>query len=185
MKNVVIVGCGTHMASGYACSGERNCLTAAASGEGSFREPCRVIAFISCQCPGRSVLCDIENAVKRSGVRPDALHLSSCLVHLIPKCPCAGPAQWAGMIQDRTGIPVIAGTLEGQSVRRLPGVGREAGERKTAQNKKHHTMMRAPLHAEDPDGLFWRPDAPEPLRVSHFRSTIILIPQHAAGRRLR
>ncbi len=53
MKKVAIVGCGAYMDSGYGCAGEWSCLKAAALGEGTFDEPCQVIGFVKCECPGR------------------------------------------------------------------------------------------------------------------------------------
>jgi hypothetical protein len=54
MKKVAVVGCGAYMESGYGCPGEWRCLKAAALGEGKFDEPSQVVAFVQCECPGRT-----------------------------------------------------------------------------------------------------------------------------------
>lgn len=110
MKKVLIVGCGAYMDSGYGCPGEWRCLKAAALGEGKFDEPCQVIAFVKCQCPGRSLVPNIGMAIKLSEIKPDAIHLSSCLVNARPACPYMKPEELAKMIEEKTGIKVVMGT---------------------------------------------------------------------------
>lgn len=110
MKNIVVIGCGAYMDSGYGCPGEWRCLKAAAFGEGSFDEPVRVTGFVKCECPGRSTVPTLKMNVKLSEVTPDAVHLSSCLAGAKPGCPYMTADELAGYIQEALGIPVVKGT---------------------------------------------------------------------------
>lgn len=110
MKKVAIVGCGAYMDSGYGCPGEWRCLKAAALGEGTFESPVQVVSFVRCDCPGRSLAPNLGMAAKLSEIKPDAVYLSSCLVNAKPGCPYADADELAGIIQGKTGIPVIKGT---------------------------------------------------------------------------
>ena len=112
MKKVVIVGCGAYMESGYGCPGEWRCLKAAALGEGKFDEPVQVIAFVKCECPGRSLASNVGMAIKLSEVKPDEIRLSSCLAGAKPDCPYATAEQWAQIIKNKTGVNVEMGTHE-------------------------------------------------------------------------
>ncbi|MCP4723635.1 MAG: CGGC domain-containing protein [bacterium] len=110
MKKVAIVGCGEYMDSGYGCPGEWRCLKSAALGEGEFDEVSQVVAFFKCSCPGRSVPPNLGMAIKLSEIKPDAIHLSSCLVNSVPKCPYFTPEELAEHITNKTGIPVVLRT---------------------------------------------------------------------------
>lgn len=110
MKKIMVVGCGAYMDSGYGCPGEWRCLKAAALGEGSFDEAAAVTAFVRCECPGRSLVPNVGMSMKLSEVRPDAIHLSSCLVNSRPRCPYGTPDEFAAMLTSKTGIPVVQGT---------------------------------------------------------------------------
>lgn len=110
MKKIAVVGCGSYMESGYGCPGEWRCLKAAAMGEGKFDEKSIVVAFISCECPGRSVIPTVGMAMKLSEIKPDAIHLSSCLANAKPACPYTSAEDLAKMIETKTGIKVISGT---------------------------------------------------------------------------
>jgi len=110
MKTVMIVGCGAYMDSGYGCPGEWRCLKAAALGEGMFDEPAQVIAFVKCECPGRSLASNIGMAIKLAGMKPDAIHLSSCMANAKPDCPYASAEEMAAIIMNKTGIEVTQGT---------------------------------------------------------------------------
>ncbi|MDR3556855.1 MAG: CGGC domain-containing protein [Syntrophobacteraceae bacterium] len=110
MKKVAVVGCGAYMESGYGCPGEWRCLKAAALGEGKFDEPSQVVAFVQCECPGRTAAPNLGMAAKLSGIKPDAVYLSSCLAGAKPGCPYATPEELASILQEKTGIPVILGT---------------------------------------------------------------------------
>lgn len=110
MKKVFIVGCGAYMDAGYGCPGEWRCLKAAALGEGFFNEPVQVMAFVRCECPGRTIVPNIGMAAKVSEVRPDAIYLSKCLAEVEPGCPYVQPAELARLIETETGIPVVIGT---------------------------------------------------------------------------
>jgi len=112
MKKVAIVGCGAYMDSGYGCPGEWRCLKAAATGEGKFDEPHQVVAFVKCECPGRSLANNIVMSFKLSETKPDEIHLSSCLVNAKPGCPYAKPEEMAAIIEKKTGVKVVQGTHE-------------------------------------------------------------------------
>ena len=110
MEKVAIVGCGAYMDSGYGCPGEWRCLKAAALGEGTIEKPSQVIAFVKCECPGRSLAPNIGMAIKLSEIKPDAIYLSSCLVNAKPDCPYSDAEKMAQILKDKTGIEVILGT---------------------------------------------------------------------------
>jgi len=112
MQKVFIVACGAYTETGYGCPGEWRCLKAAALGEGKFSSPVQVIAFIACECPGRSLVNNIGMAVKLSEIKPDAIYLSKCLVEARPGCPYTSPEELAGLIEGKTGVPVVQGTHE-------------------------------------------------------------------------
>ena len=78
MKKVAIIGCGAYMDSGYGCPGEWRCLKAAALGDGKFDSPSAVVAFVKCECPGRTLVPNMGMAMKLSEIKPDVIHLSSC-----------------------------------------------------------------------------------------------------------
>ena len=111
MKKVLIVGCGAYMDSGYGCPGEWRCLKAAALGEGSFGEPCQVVGFVKCECPGRTIAPNIGMTIKLSGEKPDAIYLSSCLANARPDCPYNSVEEKVAAIKAKTGIEnVVLGT---------------------------------------------------------------------------
>ena len=110
MKKIVIIGCGAYMDSGYGCPGEWRCLKAAALGEHNFTEPSHVTAFTRCECPGRTIVPNLNMALKLSEMKPDAIHLSTCLVTARPACPYGGAEEFARILEDKTGIKVILGT---------------------------------------------------------------------------
>ncbi|HJX32026.1 MAG TPA: CGGC domain-containing protein [Thermodesulfobacteriota bacterium] len=112
MQKIAIVGCGAYMDSGYGCPGEWRCLKAAALGEGSFEEPFQVIAFVKCECPGRSLVSNMGMAMKLSEIKPDLIYLSSCLVNAKPGCPYGDAEEMAKILGNKTGIKVILGTHE-------------------------------------------------------------------------
>lgn len=110
MKKVAVVGCGAYMESGYGCPGEWRCLKAASLGEGNFGEPSSVVAFVSCECPGRTVIPTLGMAAKLSELKPDEVYLSSCMVEAKPGCPYFKPEELAKLIEGKTGIKVTMGT---------------------------------------------------------------------------
>lgn len=112
MKKVFIVGCGAYMDAGYGCPGEWRCLKAAALGEGKFDGPVQVIAFVRCECPGRTLIPNIGMAVKLAEIKPDLIYLSKCLVESRPGCPYTTPEEMAGMIESKTGFRTVLGTHE-------------------------------------------------------------------------
>ena len=110
MKKVAVVGCGAYMESGYGCPGEWRCLKAAALGEGSFTEPNLVVSFVSCECPGRTVVPTLGMAAKLSEMKPDVIHFSTCLSSAKPDCPYIKPEDLAQLVENKTGIKVVLGT---------------------------------------------------------------------------
>ena len=110
MEKIAIVGCGAYMDSGYGCPGEWRCLKASALGEGKFKNPAQTIAFVKCECPGRTLAPNIGMSIKLSQIKPDAIYLSSCLVNAKPGCPYSNADQMAEIIEKKTGIKVIQGT---------------------------------------------------------------------------
>lgn len=110
MEKIMIVGCGAYMDSGYGCPGEWRCLKAAAMGDGNFEEPSQVIAYVKCECPGRTVAPNLGMAIKLSDVKPDKIYLSSCLANAKPDCPYTNPEELAAVIEKKTGVKVLAGT---------------------------------------------------------------------------
>ncbi|MCP4747904.1 MAG: CGGC domain-containing protein [Desulfobacteraceae bacterium] len=110
MKKIAIVGCGAYMDSGYGCAGEWRCLKAAALGEGNFKEPVQVVAFVKCECPGRSTAPNMGVAVKMSEIKPDKIYMSSCMAKAKPGCPYASADEMAEILKNKTGIEVIQGT---------------------------------------------------------------------------
>jgi len=112
VEKVAIVGCGAYMDSGYGCPGEWRCLKAAALGDGNFKEPSQVIAFVKCECPGRSFVPNMGMAMRLSEIKPDVIYLSSCLVNAKPGCPYGSAEDMAKILENKTGINVILGTHE-------------------------------------------------------------------------
>ncbi len=110
MKKVAVVGCGAYIESGYGCPGEWRCLKAAALGEGEFEEPSQVMAFVKCECPGRTLVPTVGMAMKLSEIKPDVIHLSSCLANAKPGCPYGTAEEFAKILESKTGIDVISGT---------------------------------------------------------------------------
>ena len=104
MKKVMVVGCGSYMDSGYGCPGEWRCLKAAGLGASKFEEPSHVVAFVKCECPGRSVAQNIGMAIKLSEIKPDAIYLSNCLAAAKPDCPYSTAEEKAAIIEDRKSV---------------------------------------------------------------------------------
>ena len=110
MDKVAIVGCGAYMDSGYGCAGEWRCLKAAALGEGSIESPSQVLAFVKCECPGRSLAANMGLAIKMLEMKPDKIYLSSCFANAKPDCPYNETQEMAKILENKTGIPVLLGT---------------------------------------------------------------------------
>jgi predicted metal-binding protein len=98
------------MDNGYGCPGEWRCLKAAALGEGQYGGPSQVVSFVKCECPGRALAANLGMAMKLSGITPDKIYLSSCLVNAKPGCPYTGAEEMAGALETKFDIPVIKGT---------------------------------------------------------------------------
>jgi len=99
-----MVGCGAYQDTGYGCPGEWRCLKAAALGEGGFEEPVQVAGFVKRNCPGRNLAPNIGMAIKLSGLRPDEIRLSSCLVNAKPQCPYSKADEMAKIIETKQGL---------------------------------------------------------------------------------
>jgi predicted metal-binding protein len=110
MEKVAIVGCGAYMDSGYGCPGEWRCLKAAALGEGNFDNPSQVIAFVKCECPGRTIAPNLGMAMKLTEIKPDKIYLSSCFVDAKPGCPYTDAAEIAKILEDKTEVAITLGT---------------------------------------------------------------------------
>lgn len=110
MKKVVIIACGSYMSQGYGCPGEWRCLQSAAKAEGYFDEPCQVIAFLRCNCPGRPIMSNLGMTLKALDIKPDAIHLSSCMVKAKPGCPYMDMEDLSKDIKEKFSIEVISGT---------------------------------------------------------------------------
>jgi predicted metal-binding protein len=106
MKNVIVVGCGAYMDSGYGCPGEWRCMKAACLGEGNFDEESRIIGFVKCECPGRATPPTVGMSAKMAEMKPDEVYLSSCLVGAKPGCPYFTADELAQFIENKTGFPV-------------------------------------------------------------------------------
>jgi predicted metal-binding protein len=92
------------------CHGEWRCLKEASLGDGNFEEPCKVVAFSRCECPGRKIASNIMMAIKLSEIKPDVIYLSSCCAKAMPGCPYTDPEEKAKILEDKTGIKVVIGT---------------------------------------------------------------------------
>lgn len=112
MKKAMMIGCGHYMSTGYGCPGEWRCLKAAALGEGKFDEPVTVTSFVKCECPGRPLLSNIGMAIKLSEIKPDVIHLTSCMAIAKPGCPHLDMEEISRMITEKFAIPVVMGTHE-------------------------------------------------------------------------
>lgn len=110
MKKIAVIGCGAYMDSGYGCPGEWRCLKAAALGEGKIEEPSSVVAFVKCECPGRTIVPNLKMAMKLSEIKPDTIYLSSCLANAKPACPYSNAEEMADILEKQTGVKVIQGT---------------------------------------------------------------------------
>ena len=110
MKKIAIIGCGAYMDTGYGCAGEWRCLKAAALGEGNIENPSSVVAFVKCECPGRSLVANTALAIKMSEIKPDRIYLSTCLANAKPDCPYSTNEEKAKMLENKTGVKVVIGT---------------------------------------------------------------------------
>jgi predicted metal-binding protein len=79
-------------------------------GDGTFKDPAHVVAFVKCECPGRTIIPSIGMAIRLSEIKPDKIYLSSCLANAVPGCPYTGAKDLAKIIEDKTGIEVVIGT---------------------------------------------------------------------------
>jgi predicted metal-binding protein len=49
-------------------------------------------------------------AIKMSEIKPDKIHLSSCMVKAQPECPYRKVEDLRAMLEDKFGVDVIEGT---------------------------------------------------------------------------
>ena len=112
MQQVMVIGCGAYIDSGYGCPGEWRCLKAASLGEGTFQVASQVIAFVKCECPGRALVPNLGVAMRMSEINPEKIYLSSCLANAKPGCPYFSPEEVAAIIEKQFGIEVVKGTHE-------------------------------------------------------------------------
>ena len=110
MERIAIIGCGAYMDNGYGCPGEWRCLKAAALGEGNVKEPSQVIAFLKCECPGRTLVSNMGMAMRLSELKPDTIYLSSCLTNAKPGCPYSDADEMTQILEEKTGVRVVKGT---------------------------------------------------------------------------
>ncbi|MCF8012435.1 MAG: CGGC domain-containing protein [Clostridiales bacterium] len=107
---VLIVACGAYVSEGYGCPGEWKCLKAAADKEGHFSEydEAKVVGFLNCECPGRTLISNIK-CVKKN-VDFDVVHFSTCTVNAWPGCPYMDIDELAKKIENTFGVKVVKGT---------------------------------------------------------------------------
>ncbi len=98
------------MESGWGCPGDWRCLKAAALGEHSIDEPASVVSFVSCECPGRTLVPTLGMAAKLSEIKPDVIHFSTCMAKAQPPCPCIKAKEMAKLVEEKTRIKVVLGT---------------------------------------------------------------------------
>ena len=82
----------------------------AALGEHNFTEPSQVVAFVKCECPGRTVFPNTNMAMKLSEIKPDVVYFTSCLVNANHKCPYIIAEELAKFIVSKNNIKVVQGT---------------------------------------------------------------------------
>jgi predicted metal-binding protein len=49
-------------------------------------------------------------AMKLAEIRPDVIHLSSCLANAKPGCPYSSAEEFAQILETKTGLKVVTGT---------------------------------------------------------------------------
>ncbi len=62
--------------------------------------------------PGRPLITNIGMAMKLSEIKPDIIHLTSCMATAKPGCPHLDMEEIARMITEKFEIPVVMGTHE-------------------------------------------------------------------------
>ena len=68
------------------------------------------MAFIKCECPGRTAVPNTGMAMKLSEIKPDKIHLSSCMVNAKPECPNRKVEDLRAMLKDKFDVEVVEGT---------------------------------------------------------------------------
>ncbi|WP_456432330.1 CGGC domain-containing protein [Thermosulfuriphilus sp.] len=110
-KNVLVIGCGSYIETGYGCPGDWKCFLAAAKNEGTFadyNEEVKVVGFLRCRCPGRALVANVGYVKKNADF--DAIHLSTCMVNAKPECKNHNMDELCKMLEEKYGVPVIKTT---------------------------------------------------------------------------
>ena len=68
------------------------------------------MAFVRCECPGRTIAPNTGLAFKMSEVKPETIYLSSCMANAKPGCPYGNAQEMAEILEDKTGVKVVLGT---------------------------------------------------------------------------
>jgi len=111
MPKVLIVACGAYAETSNACVGDWKCLASAAEKRGPFAEypdEVKVVGFLKCKCPGRSLVPNIAMAKEKTGF--EVVHLTNCFFKPKPACKNHDLDELVKMIQEKTGAQVVMGT---------------------------------------------------------------------------
>lgn len=108
--NILLIGCGSYMETGYGCPGEYKCLNAVVEKNGQFAnyDNPKVVGFLRCKCPGRATFNNIGMVMKN--VKVDAVHLTNCMSKATPMCKNHNFEELKAMIEQKLGIPCVLGT---------------------------------------------------------------------------
>jgi predicted metal-binding protein len=68
------------------------------------------VAFVRCECPGRSLAPNLGVAMNMSEIKPDKVYLSSCMANAKPGCPYMSSDEMVAILKNKTGIEVVKGT---------------------------------------------------------------------------
>jgi predicted metal-binding protein len=69
-----------------------------------------VVSFVSCECPGRTLVPTLGIAAKLSQIKPDVIHFSACMAKAQPGCAYIKVEDMAKLVEEKTGVKVILGT---------------------------------------------------------------------------
>ncbi|QJA06112.1 CGGC domain-containing protein [Thermosulfurimonas marina] len=111
MPKVLIVACGSYAETSHSCVGDWKCLSSAAEKKGPFAQypdEVKVMGFLRCKCPGRSLVANIAMAKEKTGF--EVVHLTNCLAKAQPACKNHDLDQLVQMIKEKTGAEVVIGT---------------------------------------------------------------------------
>jgi len=111
VPKVLIVACGAYADTSHPCVADWKCLSSAAEKKGPFAQyadEVKVMGFLKCRCPGRSLVGNIAMAKEKTGF--EVVHLTNCLVKAKPDCKNHDLDQLVQMIKEKTGAEVVLGT---------------------------------------------------------------------------